>query len=250
MGRQASDAADATHALMPAARAGLILVLTAACAAAVSPATSQAPGRKEAQALALDAATLARITAVDPVHAETMGRQPTTLEVQPLPFYKRFRLLTADVELPHKPLRFRYADDGTQAVYLSGAPEEVYKVNHAEGLALTADQVVPYVRFFLSVAGGPGRQLVERPSDVDWLPASENDPPLKAKRAAASGKIGPLQASPHGDGFRVTGTAVQGDPYFTHADLVRLQLKVSPDGRVTVDTPTVLEPALPVAASF
>jgi len=249
MGRQTSDTADATHAVMRGARAGLILALTAACAAAVSPAPSQAPG-KEAEALALDAATLARITAVDPVHAETMGRQPTTLEVQPLPFYKRFRLLTANVSLPHKPLQFHYADDGTQAVYLSGAPEEVYKVNTAEGLALTADQVAPYLRFFFSMAGGPGRELVESPSDPPWLPASESDPPLKAKRAAASGKISPLQVVPDGRGFRVTGTALQGDPHFTRADLVRLQLKVSPDGRVTIDTPTVLEENVPIAASL
>jgi hypothetical protein len=228
---------------MAALRAALVV----AGAAAVAPAISQAP-EKEAAALATDAATLARIAAVDPVHAETMGRQPTTFEVQPLPFYRRFRLLTANVALPHRPLRFRYADDGSRAVTLNGTPEEVYQVNQAEGLALTADDVPAYVRFFLDVAGGPGRELVESPSDPAWLPASDADPALKARRSAASGQIRPLQVSPDGSGFRVTAIALQGDPNFTRTDLVRLELRVSADGRITIAAPAVLQAEVPVAA--
>jgi hypothetical protein len=247
MGRPTSDAAATPGALTPVARAGLLLAL--AVAGAAGPALSQPP-RKEAAALALDAATLARITAVDPVHAETMGQQPTTLEVEALPFYKRFRLLTANVALPHRPLRFRYADDGSRAVYLNGSPEAVYQVNAAEALALAADQVAPYLRFFLDVAGGEGRQLVESAEDPAWLPASESDAALKARRAAATGQIRALQVAPDGAGFRVTATVLQGDPHFTRADLVELPLTVGADGRVTLGTARVLQADVPVAAQL
>lgn len=188
-----------------------------------------------------DAALLERIRAADPVHADTMSRQPTTLTAEPLPFYRRFKLVRAAVSLPHRPLEFRYADDGAQAVPLTGKPEDVYRVNEAEGLALPEAQVADYVRFFVAhTRGDEERAVAERPADLDWLSATETDADLKAARARASALLKPLAVSSAGAGYRVTATVVEGKK------LSELVLGVDTQGRVEVQSSKVLVPDLPV----
>jgi hypothetical protein len=194
--------------------------------------------------LSSDAAMLERIKIVDPVHAETMSRQPTTFTTQPLPFYKNFKLVKASIRLPHRPLEFRYADNGSKAFYLSGAVEEVYRVNDEEALGLTEGQVVPYVRFFFASTDGEKRRLVERPADVAWLPATEEDEALKAARADASQKIRPVTVSKVTNGYRVLATALQGNR------LLELSLVVSSNGRVRFESTKALADNLPVAETL
>jgi hypothetical protein len=202
---------------------------------------------KEGEGVGSDAALLARIRAVDPVHADTMSRQPTTFTVEAVPFYRRFKLVRAAVDLPTHPLEFHYLDGGSRLVHLTGKPADVYGVNEAEGLALAQAQVAPYVRFFLAHTTGDGgeeRELAETPADLVWLPATERDPSLKAARAAAAAHIRPLAVSAAPGGYRVVATVAEG------LRLVELVLKVDGRGRITVDGSRVLVEELPVAETL
>ena len=191
-----------------------------------------------------DAATLDRIAAADPVHADTMRRQPTTFTTEPLPFYKSFKLVKASIRLPHRPLEFRYADNGAEAVHLSGSAEDIYRVNGMEHLQLSESTVPDYVRFFFANVESDGRRLVQQPGDVVWLPATESEAGAKAARASASAKIHPLQVSKAGAGYKVSAVALEG------RRLVELALSVTADGRVTIDSSKTLADELPVAATL
>jgi hypothetical protein len=191
-----------------------------------------------------DTATLDRIAAVDPVHADTMRRQPTTFSSQALPFYKTFKLVKASIRLPHRPLEFRYADDGAQAIHLSGSADDVYRVNDAEHLQLAESAVPDYVRFFVANADSSSRRLVESPGDLVWLPATESEAGPKAARAAASSKIHALQVSKSGAGYKVSAVALEGKR------LVELALSVAVNGRVTVDSTKTVAEDVPVAATL
>jgi hypothetical protein len=191
-----------------------------------------------------DVDLLARIQAVDPVHADTMSRRPTTFTVEPLSFYRTFKLVKAAVALPQRELEFRYADDGRLLIHLTGKEEAVYRVNDADGMALTEDHVAPYVRFFLSNFtndSGTSWEVAENPGELVWLPATETDPALRAVRAEASARIRPLAPSGVPGRYRVVGTAVEG------RHLVELDLSVDGRGRVTpLDTSKILFEDLPL----
>src|SRR6185503_14811492 len=91
-----------------------------------------------------------------------------------------------------------YADSGSQLVYLSGKPEDLYRVNDLEGLSLGEGQVADYLRFFLATttdAEGEERELAQRPADLHWLPDTEQDPTLKAARSEASARLRPFAVS-------------------------------------------------------
>jgi hypothetical protein len=181
---------------------------------------------------------------VDPVHAETMSQEPTTFTVEPIPFYRKFKLVKAEVDLPHHPLELAYADSGSELIQLSGKADAVYRVNDADGLELAEGQVAPYVRFFLANttnAHGDERELVERPADLDWEPDTEKDPAAKAARAAASALVRPLAVSAVPGGYRVEATVVEG------VRLIELVLRIDGKGRVAVEGPKVLFEDLPVA---
>jgi hypothetical protein len=195
--------------------------------------------------MADEAALRERIRTVDPVHADTMGRRPTAFSVEPLPFYRRFALLRAAVDLPHRELEFRYADDGRQLVPLTGKPADVYRVNGLEGLALTPEQVPSYLRFFLAVAGedeaGP-RDLAEWPGDLPWLPGTEDDASLMTARVGASARLRALTVSAQAHGYRAVVTVAQG------RRLLELVLDVDAQGGVDVESSRVVFEDLPVAA--
>jgi hypothetical protein len=190
------------------------------------------------------AALLDRIRAVDPAHAETMGRQPTTFAAEPLPFYRRFMVVTASVHLPHDVLVLRYADDGAAPVPLEGEPSAVYRVNDAEALRLAPGDVADYVRFFLASTRGPdgrARLLVETPADVLWLRRSAEDPAMRAARDAASARIHPLAVFAAGGGYRVVALVIE------EQRLVELTLAVDGGGRVSEDGASAVAEGLPVA---
>ena len=191
-------------------------------------------------------ALLDRIRAVDPQHAETMGRQPTTFAAEPLRFYRRHTLVTASVHLPHDTLVLRYADDGTAPVPL-GEPSAVYRVNDAEALGLAQGDVADYVRFFLaSTRGRDGRdrQLVETPADVLWLRASAEDPAMSVVRAEASSRIHPLAVFASVSGYRVVALVVE------EQRLLELTLAVNGTGRVREEGARVVAEDLPLALAI
>jgi hypothetical protein len=172
---------------------------------------------------------------------------PTTFKVEALPFYRKVKLVRAQVDLPHRPLEFRYADGGPQLVYLSGDPGDVYRANDLDGLALGEGQVGAYLRFFFEVTRGPeGRQqeLAEGPGDLVWLPGTESDAGLKAARTRATGLLRPVRVSAAAGGYGVIAAVAEG------RRLLELTLRVDAKGRVTVESTKVLLEDLPVAETL
>jgi hypothetical protein len=189
---------------------------------------------------ALDAAMLRRIAAAEPADAETIGRNSTDVFVEALPFYGQYRWVRPVVLLPYHPSGLDYADNGERMLPLSADAESVYVVNRAERLQLSDDQVVPYVVFFLTVTGDKGSKYVVEPSDVPWLPTTEQDAVLKARRQAVSKKVHPVQVTKVADGYRVSIQVV------LMQQLIELSLAVAHDGLVrTLETRT-LDEDLPV----
>jgi hypothetical protein len=188
--------------------------------------------------------TLLRIAQVDPVHADTMSRQPTTFSTQPLSFYGHFKLLTADVMLPHRPIQFRYMDDGRQVVVLTGREQDIYNVNAREKLSLDASQVPEYVRIFIANTGGTGRRVVESAADVPWRGDVDTTPALATKKAEASSRLQPLRVTPAAEGFQVVALVLEDDT------LHELTLAVRKDGHVDTTRSQVELSSLPVPVTF
>ncbi|MBZ4419506.1 hypothetical protein [Myxococcus sp. RHSTA-1-4] len=204
-------------------------------------ARSPKAGPMEESKVNADAQTLQRIAQVDPVHADTMSRQPTTFTSQPLSFYKRFKLLKAEVRLPHRALQFRYADDGKHVVNLTaGDPQSIYKINQDEGLALDASQVAEYVKFFVANTDGGKQKVVEGAADIVWLPATNTDAALGAKKADAVAKLHPVQVSQGAEGFEAVATVLMG------SQLVETTFQVRKSGRVQPLKQQVVVEGMPV----
>jgi len=194
-----------------------------------------------------DRALKGRLGEVDPDQAALMGRNPTTFSSDALPFYQRFRLLRATVDLPHTDLVFTYADSGAEIVPLTGEPADVYRLNEAEELRLTEAQLVPYLRFFLKHTAGsamPDRLLVEEAGELEWLSRTEDDAESKAARAAASAQVHPVRATRVGPGYRVVATV------WANLVLAELTLRVDEAGRVTEEGARILCEDLPVVETM
>ncbi|WP_147443766.1 hypothetical protein [Corallococcus sicarius] len=190
-----------------------------------------------------DAQTLQRIEQVDPVHAGTIKENlaATTFTRQPLGFYKRFQLVTVEVRLPHRALRFKYADDGKSAVNLTPAtPEALYKVNQEEALTLEAAEIPAYLRFFVENTEGGKRRLVERAEDVQWLPATNTDPTLTAQKDAAAAKLHPIQVTDGEEGFKASAVVLVGN------QLLACDFVIRKSGKVQLAKQQAVADALPV----
>ncbi len=186
---------------------------------------------------------LSRIAQVDPVHAATMEANPTTFSTERPPFYRRHAILSAQVRLRHKPLEFRYADDGKQLLVLGGTPQHIYQVNLKEGLRLEAESVPAYIRFFFANTGGRKMTLIERAEEVPWIREPTPDRASAKARESAIAQIEPVKVTRLSDGnFAVSATGLW------ESSFVRLNLRLTPDGNVEIQGQQILAPDLPVAA--
>ncbi|RKG72120.1 hypothetical protein D7W79_29450 [Corallococcus exercitus] len=202
-------------------------------------------GTQEEPKVNADAETLQRIERVDPVHAGTIQQNlaATAFTRQPLGFYQRFQLVTVDVRLPHRALRFKYADDGKVAVNLTPATAEaIYKVNQDEALSLEAAEVPAYLRFFVENTEGGKRRLVERAEDVQWLPATNTDAALGARKAEAVAKLHPVKVSDGPEGFQASALVLVGN------QLLACDFTVRKGGKVQLVNQQVAAESLPVPA--
>jgi hypothetical protein len=187
-----------------------------------------------------DQALISRIARVDPQHAEAMRANPTTFEAEELPFWREFRLVTAVVNLPTRPVQLRYADNGKTVIPLS-APDHVYAVNEAEKLRLTLPLVTAYARMFLTCTGGHTLAVREAGEGIRWLPAAETDPKLKEQKKLALSRIAPVASFVVDSGGFAACAIVQRD-----RALVEIELRMSEDGKVTRQAETVVVPTMPV----
>jgi hypothetical protein len=186
-----------------------------------------------------------RISAVNPVWAETMRENTTAFEWRPIPFYRKFQLLVATVQLARGVAEFRYADDGSSLHILRATPEHIYEVNQSEGLQLDDGQVPSYVRFFFDNLGGRRTAVVERPEEVPWFEPSSADPDLNAQKEHASSLIHSMLVMPSdADDYDVAATGVTG------TQLKEIDLAVKRDGKIDVRNERVLIEDIPVVEEF
>jgi hypothetical protein len=183
---------------------------------------------------------LRRIAQIDKPHEETMRNNPTTFQWRVLPFYRRFKLLVADVNLRHRPIELRYADDGTEIYVLGATPEHIYKVNEREALRLGPADVPSYVRFFYENIGTADITVTERAEDLRWLPSVQTEAGPKRTRNTAESMIHPIRAVSASGGFSAVATALHDDA------LVEITLSVASDGRVELRNQKPLLEKLPV----
>jgi len=183
-----------------------------------------------------------RIAAVDPVHAETMSENPTEFQLNPLPFYRRFQLLRATVDLPHKPIQVRYVDDGSRIIILQATPDRIYEINRVEDLRLEHGQISSYLHFFFENSSGDPIHMVESEGDVNWLDASSQDPERKALREKAITLIHPAKITPllGNQDYLVNATAIRG------RNLTEISARVRQNGHVDILGERVLVPNAPV----
>jgi len=183
-----------------------------------------------------------RIALVDEAHAETMAEMPTDFKVESLPFYRKFKLLHATVNLPQRPIQLRYADDGSRIIVLAAGPDRIYEVNKLENLRLQNDHVLAYLRFFFENSGGNSPHIVETEKEVRWLGESGQDSEAKSLKSKAVILIHPAKIAPISEGsFFVNATGIHG------RDLVEFSAKVRPDGQVETLAERILAANLPVA---
>jgi hypothetical protein len=188
-----------------------------------------------------DEALIERIAVVNPVWADAMRSNPTNFAWESVPFYRKFQLLLATVNLPYQPLECRYADDGFRICVLRAAPEHIYAVNKLEALDLNVEQVPAYVRFFFDNLSGPRVAVVERTREVLWLDRVAAEPEMKALKEQAEPLIVPVQVTPlDGESYGVAATAVRG------RRLITLDLLVRRNGHVEVKNERILVEKLPV----
>lgn len=186
---------------------------------------------------------LTRIARVDPVHAETMRANPTEFVVKALPFYRRFRLVRAAVSLRHKPVEFRYLDDGMQVFVLGGQAEHIYQVNKLEGLSLTPAEVPSYARFFLENGGEGKIRVVEGVEDLWRLGEPRADSEAQRMMSEVRSKIHPVSVERISDGLFAAKATV-----FLSGHLGEIRIEVAQDGGVTIGQPSILVPDLPLPA--
>ncbi len=183
-----------------------------------------------------------RIALVDEAHAETMAEKPTNFKVESLPFYQKFKLLRATVNLPHRPIQFRYADDGSRIVVLDAGPDRIYEVNKLENLRLKDFDVLPYLRFFLENSGGKPVRIVEAEKEVNWLDGSSHEPEAQSLKARCASLIHPAKVAPSKEhGFFVNATGIRG------RNLLEFSARVRPSGQVEPLGERVLAENLPIA---
>ncbi len=188
-----------------------------------------------------DKEVIDRIARVDPVTAETMRGNPTTLSWQALPFYRKFKLLRAAVTLRHRAIEFHFADDGNHIVVLRSYPKNVEEVNAAESLHLAAGQLPAYLRFYFDNISGQRFLIVERPEDVPWLKNAESHQ-NKERALSLIRPLAPATVSPNS--YSVLATAVRDTRLF------ELDLLINANGHVEVKTERVVVEHLPVTQTL
>ncbi len=213
-----------------------LLILCAACSSA------RDTGAQESTSPMAKTNVIERIARVDEVHAETMAENPTEIKVETLPFYKKFKLLLATVDLPQRPVLLRYADDGSHVITLDASPEHIYEVNKLEDLHLQAPHVASYLRFFLENSGGDAYHIVETEKEVNWLKASGQDPEVKALKEKCIAMLHAIKitALPDGGHF-ANATAIRG------RNLAEISVKVHVDGHVEILAEKTVLSNIPVA---
>ena len=148
-----------------------------------------------------------------------------------LPFYDHYRLADlriTGVEGVHRAFVL-FASE--QVVWLDGDTAEVHYVNDLEQLALTADTVLDYVRFFVFIVRGESGPFVLIES-AGMLAAGTAPPEtLAARRAAVVPLV--LQGRDKEGSFRAAATIAYGDALF------RTAISIQADGRIemTDDAP-------------
>lgn len=187
-----------------------------------------------------------RLMAIDSFHAQAMQNHPSRVEIDALPFYARHKLTRLCLMLPRRPVELRFADDGRNLFGLA-TPASVYAVNAREQLALTPEQVAPYLRFvFESTTLGRDLRIAERAEELRWIePQGSERERHEAEKAATAALVRPVRImSSSPEGYVVSATALRG------RTLVEATIHVAKSGEVEIDGTRTVAESVPVRIAF
>jgi hypothetical protein len=167
-----------------------------------------------------DAVMLAQISAIDPVHAESMRNHTTTLSSDPLPFFRDGMLVRAVIALPHHPREARYVAAQGRLYVLGQTERDLAAVNAAAQLELRVDNVAAYVVYYFANLRRGETSIVQTHDELAALCRRRGTP-------VPTGTVRPVSVARRADRFFVAATAVRRDT------IVDLSLEVNRSGTVS-----------------
>lgn len=162
-------------------------------------------------------------------------------ELEFLPNYYLYEVTQSDM-LPPKAYKAFISADRESVYKQDGSAEQFYAIAHLKDFCLSPSTVEEYIQcFFYCVYGGQGQlSLVETINDVNW-----RDKPAPALLSLITAELSPLSAQGEDENsYLYEGCFVSNNA------LVKAQIKVLKNGRVTVNELEILFENLPVKSNF
>ena len=133
---------------------------------------------------------LERIKQADPQLASLATDDNANLEASEtnVAWWPALRVVDVTVNLPHKPLRFRYALSDSRLIKL-GLAAGVQQANTSSHMQLEHGQLGAYLRFYIASSELRSLQVVESADEPPWLGDADED--------AGDGRAKAGRASPH-----------------------------------------------------
>jgi hypothetical protein len=148
--------------------------------------------------------------------------EPTSF---PLTFYRQSRLVGIRNDKSNPDSEEKYVITEAEVFHLDGSLDAVMRVNQADKLRLTREQVPAYLRFVFGHVGGGKLQLVEEGREVPWTGEALGDVLVSNLINQAGALIHPIQVSlADNKCFVALMTGVFRDL------LVECKMEVAPDG--------------------
>jgi hypothetical protein len=164
----------------------------------------------------------------------------------PLDFYPSFSLLGVVVESEKEaPREVRYLYNEKELIYLDGSMATISQANTAEDLALTAQQIPPYLRYFFDYTDGGRLYLVESSAEVRWAREVTTSAAAAESQRQAERLIQPVRVSSQTDGgYQALATGIFA------TILVQVTFRVESAGGITPLKQQLLMEQLPVSRQY
>lgn len=170
----------------------------------------------------------------------TPGR--TSLEIEPLCFYKHFRLLKATTFNTIPPVTMHYLiDENNQVVKMDGTRDPILEHNAQGGLILNEKTVVSYAKFILdAVQTDQGTLRLTESFDKEILTSQ----PTIQQLDIIQQNIHPAKVTMTDDGFLLNAAVLYGDAIY-NAEIV-----VKDDGNIQFTSEVLIADGLPIRQIF
>lgn len=166
----------------------------------------------------------------------------TSLEIEPLCFYKHFRLLKATAFNTIPPVTMHYLiDENNQVVKMDGTRDPILEHNTQGGLILNEKTVVSYAKFILdAVQTDQGTLRLTETFHNEILTGQ----PTKEQLDTIRKNIHPAKVTMTDDGFLLNATVIYGDAIYN------AEIFVGNDGDAQINSEVLIAEGLPIRQIF